>query len=160
MSYAFTKSCTFENSYGQWVGPTVYNSTRALWNQLWHGWWAQRLGVSEIACWFGVLCADSMKWCMSAWYYYSTAPIGIFKNASFSEQVLPVSGFLSMPNLTQFPHMRCHIQGQGFGNKMYISELFTVVGYLHTADYKNRQGTFYAKCISVYVYIMSIFQKL
>ena len=44
--------------------------------------------------------------------------------------------------------MRCHIKEQVFGNKMYISELFTVVGYLHTAGFKNRQGTFCAKCIS------------
>ena len=42
--------------------------------------------------------------------------------------------------------MRCHIQGQGFGNKMYISELFKVVGYLHTAGFKNRIGINFAKC--------------
>ena len=42
--------------------------------------------------------------------------------------------------------MRCHIQGQGFGNKMYISKLFTVVGYLHTAGFKNRRGINCAKC--------------
>ena len=38
------------------------------------------------------------------------------------------------------------MQGQGFGNKMYISELFTVVGYLHTAGFKNRIGNYFAKC--------------
>ena len=43
--------------------------------------------------------------------------------------------YISLPFLTQFPQMKCHIQGQGFGNKIYISELFTVVGYLHTADF-------------------------
>ena len=99
-----------------------------------------RLGV------VGVLCADSMNMCMSAWWYYSTAPIGFLKSASFSEQVLPVPGFLSLPFLTRFPYMRCHIQGQG--NKMYISELFTVVGYLHMAGFKNRQEINFAKCIS------------
>ena len=72
----------------------------------------------------------------------------IFKKCKFSEQVLPVSGFLSLPFLTRFPHMRCHIQGQGFDNKMYISEIFTVVGYLHTAGFKNHQGINFAKCIS------------
>ena len=41
----------------------------------------------------------------------------IFKSASFSERVLLVSGFLSLPFLTRFPHMRCHIQGQGFGTE-------------------------------------------
>ena len=71
--------------------------------------------------------------------YYSAAPIGFLKSTSFSERVLPVSGFLSLPFLTRFPHMRCHIQGQGFGNKMYISELFTVVGYLHTAGFKTAE---------------------
>ena len=80
----FTKSCTFENSYGQCAV-----QHRALWNQWWHGWWAQRLGVA---------------------------------------------------------HMRCHIQVQSFGNKMYISKLFTVVGYLHMAGFKNCRGTFCAKC--------------
>ena len=30
---------------------------------------------------------------------------------------------------------------------MYISELFTVVGYLHTAGFKNRWGINFAKCI-------------
>ena len=69
------------------------------------------------------------------------------KSDSFCEQVLPVSGFLSPPFLTRFPHTRCHFQRQGFGNKMYISELFIVVGYLHTAGFKNRRGTFCAKCV-------------
>ena len=46
----------------------------------------------------------------------------------------------------QFPHMRCHILGQGFGNKVYISELFTVVGYFYMAGYKNRRGISCAKC--------------
>ena len=74
-------------------------------------------------------------------------PIGFLKSASFSERVLPVLDFLSLPFLTRFPHMRCHIQGQGFGNKMYVTELLTVVGYLHTADFKNRRGINFAKCI-------------
>ena len=30
---------------------------------------------------------------------------------------------------------------------MYISDLFTVVGYLHTAGFKNRLGIFCAKCM-------------
>ena len=71
----------------------------------------------------------------------SAAPIGIFKSASFGERASPVSGFLSLP-LTRFPHMRCHIQGQSFGNKMYILELFTVVGYLNTAGFKNAKKLF------------------
>ena len=78
---------------------------------------------------------------------HSAAPVGFLKSATFSERVLPVSGFLSLPFLTRFPHcMRCHIQGQGLGNKMYISELFKVVGYLHTAGFKNRIGINFAKC--------------
>ena len=89
-----------------------------------------------------------MNTCMSEWQYYSTAPIGIFKSANFSEQILPVSGLLSLPFLTRFPRMRCHIYGQVFGNKMYISELFTVVRYLHTAGFKNHQGIYCAKCTS------------
>ena len=32
---------------------------------------------------------------------------------------------------------------------MYISELFTVVGYLHTTGFKNRRGTFCVKCTSI-----------
>ena len=91
----------------------------------------------------------SMNMCMSVWYYYSAAPIGFLKSASFSERELPVSGFLSLPFLTRFPHKRCHILGQGFGNEMYISELLTVVGYLHTAGFKNCQGINFAKCISL-----------
>ena len=126
MPNAFTKSCTFENFYGQCA--------------------AFRLGVAETACRAGVLCADSMNTCMSGWWYYSAAPIGFLKSASFSERVSPVSGFLSLPFLTRFPHMRWHIQGQGFGNKMYISELFTVIGYLHTAGFKTRRGINFAKC--------------
>ena len=69
-----------------------------------------------------------------------------FQKCKFSEQVLSVLGFLLLPFLTRFPHMRCHIQGQGFGNKMYISELFTVVGYLHTTGFKNCWGIDCAKC--------------
>ena len=42
--------------------------------------------------------------------------------------------------------MMCHIQGQGFGKKIYISESFTIVGYLHTAGFKNRRGINCAKC--------------
>ena len=38
--------------------------------------------------------------------------------------------------------MRRHIQGKRFGNKMFISELFTVVGFSHTAGFKNRRGIF------------------
>ena len=73
--------------------------------------------------------------------------MGFLKIASFSERVLPVWGFLSLPFLTRFPHMRCRIQGQGFGNKMYISEFFTVVGYLYTGGFKNRWGINFAKCM-------------
>ena len=95
---------------------------------------AFRLGVAETTCRVGVLCADSMNMCMFQ------------GNITVILRVLLVSGFLSLPFLTRFPHMRCHIQGQGFGNKMYISELFTVVGYLHTAGFKNRRGINFAKC--------------
>ena len=56
------KVALFENSYGQCAV-----QCRALWNQWWHGWWAQRLCVAEIACRVGVLCADSVNMCMSAW---------------------------------------------------------------------------------------------
>ena len=55
----------------------------------------------------------------------------IFKSASFSEQVLPVSGFLSLPFLTWFPHMRCHIQGQGFGNKLYFKNIHSCWIFAH-----------------------------
>ena len=50
--------------------------------------------------------------------------------------------------LKDFPQRRCHIQGQCFGNKIYISEVFPAVGYFHTAGFKNRRGIFCAKCIS------------
>ena len=132
------RSCTFENFYGQC---TVKH--RALWNQWWHGWWAQRLGVAETACRVGVLCADSMNTCMVV---LQRSAYRFFKSASFSERVLPVSGFLSLSFLTRFPHVRCHILGQGFGNKMYISELFTVVGFLHRAGFKNCRGINCVKC--------------
>ena len=68
-------------------------------------------------------------------------------------------GFLSLPFIARFAHMRCHIQGQGFGNKMYISELFTVVGYLHTACFKNSRGITFAKCILPYCEIALDTQK-
>ena len=47
----------------------------------------------------------------------------IFKSASFSEQVLPVSSFLPLPFLTRFPHTRCHIQGifQNYSQLLDIS---------------------------------------
>ena len=77
----------------------------------------------------------------------------IFKSASFSERVLPVLGFLSLLFLTRFPHMRCHIQGQGFGNQIYILELFTVVGYLHTAAFENRRGI---NCANVFQHVIEI----
>ena len=48
--------------------------------------------------------------------------------------------------------MRCHFQGQGFCNKMYISELFTV-GYLHAAGFKNRRGINFANCIFSFLYL-------
>ena len=34
-----------------------------------------------------------------------------------------------------------YIKGQGFGNKMYISDLITVVGYFYMADVENHQET-------------------
>ena len=55
-------------------------------------------------------------------------------------------------------HTRCHIQGQGFGNKMYISKLFTVVGYLHTAGFKNGWGINFAKCINQNLLLRPQFQ--
>ena len=127
---AFTKSCTFENSFG------VCSTTQALWNQWWHGWWAQRSPLSMFVL---------SQWIRACPRDHSAAPIGIFKSASFGERVSPVSGFLSPPFLTRFPHMKCHIQGQGFCNKMYILELFTVVGYLHTDSFKNRRGIFFCQ---------------
>ena len=38
---------------------------------------------------------------------------------------------------------------------MYISEIFTVVGYLHTAGFKNRWGINFVKCRSWERYIDS-----
>ena len=66
--------------------------------------------------------------------------------------------YISLPFLTQFPQMKCHIQGQGFANKIYISELFTVVGYLHTADLKKNRGTFMPSvyCVKTYVNHLSL----
>ena len=131
------KVAFFENSYGQCA---VQQSTV-------ESMMTQMIRCSRNRLSGGTPCADSMNRCMSAWKYYSAAPIRIFKSASFSERVLPISDFLSLPNLNQFPHMRCHIQGQGCGNKMHISELFTVIGYLLQAVFKNRRGTFCAKCM-------------
>ena len=74
---------------------------------------------------------------------------------------MPVSGlrgFLSLLFLARFPHMKCHIQGQGFGNKIYISELFTVVGYLHTTGFKNRPGINCAKS-SAFAFLEAVNQK-
>ena len=73
---------------------------------------------------------------------YCTLSIGIFKSATFSEHIRHVSGLLSWPFLTRFPRTKCHIKGQGFGNKMYISDLFTVVGCLHTAGFKTIEEFF------------------
>ena len=69
-----------------------------------------------------------------------------FQKSTFGERIRRVLGFLSRPFLTRFPRTRCHIKEQGFGNTKFISELFTVVEYLHTAGFKNRGGTFCAKC--------------
>ena len=78
---------------------------------------------------------------------YCTLSIGTFKSATFGECIWRFSVLLSRPFLTQFLRTRCHIQGQGYGNKMFISDLFTVVGYLHTAGFRNRRGINFAKCI-------------
>ena len=62
---------------------------------------------------------------------------------------------LSRPFLTQFPSKRFpfpskrfHMKGQGFGNKMYISDLVTDVGSLYTVRFKNRRRTFRFRCTS------------
>ena len=80
---------------------------------------------------------------------YCTLSKGIFK--SFGERIWLVSGLLSRPFLTRFLHTRCHIKEKGFGNKMYISDFFKVVGYLHMAGFKNRRGTYCAKCTCMLV---------
>ena len=109
---------------------------------------AFRLGVAETTCRVGVICAGFNEYVYVLMVILQcSAYIGFLKSASFSERVLPVSCFLSLPFLTLFLHMKCHIQGQGFGNKMYISELFTVVGYLPMAGFKNCGGINFAKRI-------------
>ena len=42
---------------------------------------------------------------------------------------------------------------------MYISDLFTVIGYLHTAGFRNRRGINFAKCRSLLEYIMDVYRK-
>ena len=39
---------------------------------------------------------------------------------------------------------------------MYISELFTVVAYLHTTGFKNRGGINFAKCMFDYIFTEKI----
>ena len=63
---------------------------------------------------------------------YSTLSIGIFKSATFGERIRRVSVLLSRPFLTRFPRTRCHIKEYSLGNKMYVSDLFTVVVYICT----------------------------
>ena len=59
-----------------------------------------------------------------------------------------VLSHLSQLFLTRFPHTSYNIKGQGFGNKMHISELFTVAGYFHMAGFINCREIFCAKCTS------------
>ena len=94
---------------------------------------------------------------------YCTLCIGIFKSATFGERIQRVWGLLSRPFLTQFPCTRCHIKEQGFGNKMHISDLFTVAGYLYTAGFKTAsgQGINFAKCIcSSHMIVQNPTQKI
>ena len=118
---AFIQSCTFENSYGQCA---VH----------------QRCGINDDRIMStAIRCSRNrlLSWsplCITA-YTFSNVQVLVNEFCLFGV-------FHLMPFCTRFPHMRCHIKGQGFGNKMYISELFTVVGYLHTAGFKNRRGTF------------------
>ena len=69
------------------------------------------------------------------------------KSATFGERTRRISGLLYRPFLTRFPCTRCHVKEYGVDNKMYISDLITVFGYLHTAGFKNRRGIDFAKCI-------------
>ena len=39
------------------------------------------------------------------------------------------------------------IKGQGFGNKMYISELFTVVEYFHMDGFENSREIFFVPSV-------------
>ena len=99
-----------------------------------------------------VLCLNSVPLSVSSCIpqcsvLHCTLSIEIFKSAPLGKQILLVSDHLSRLFLTWFPHTRCHIKGQGFGNKMYISKLFTIVGYFHMAGFKNNQETYCAKCI-------------
>ena len=69
---------------------------------------------------------------------YTAVPIEIFK----SDTLVNKFNLFWALSVSHFLH-NFHVQGvcikqQGFGNKICISELFTVVGYFHTADLCSR----------------------
>ena len=140
--------------------PLKWHFWKFLWTvqyntEHWHGWWAQRLGVAETACqnrsplyWFRDVFELTeyvhIDYCQHD--SVTAQRLGNFKSASFGKQVWPVWSFLSWSFHTRFSHTWCYIKGYCFGNKMYISELFTDVGYFHMADFKKHRETYCAKC--------------
>ena len=67
------------------------------------------------------------------------------KGATSGKQICIVSGHLSWFVPYMISTKKCCIKGQGFGNKMHVSELFTIFGSYHLAGFKNHRETFYAK---------------
>ena len=123
------KVALFENSYGQCAV-----QHRALWNAGWHGWWALWLGVAETAC----RSRSPLYWFKDVFELNEYLHINFCSrdsvtaqchtvHRSFQKVQLCVSGYLRLPFLTRFSRTRCHIKWQGFGNKMFISESFTVI---------------------------------
>ena len=84
--------------------------------------------------WFDSACIDRYH-LNCTWQYSNVVPIGIVKKCKLGSRNLCVLGLLSWPFLTQFPRDRFHIKGQGFGNKMYISELSIDDLYLFTVGF-------------------------
>ena len=58
---------------------------------------------------------------------HTEKPIGIVQSATFG---WPVAGYLSLGHFSEdFNDSKCYIKGNGLGSKVYVPELFTVVGY-------------------------------
>ena len=77
---------------------------------------------------------------------YCTLSIGIFKVQLLVNAFGVFRAFYRGHFSYDFRAQGVTSKSKASGNKMYISHLFTVIGYLHTAGFKNRRGIHCVKC--------------
>ena len=83
--------------------------------------------------------------CDSVTLQCHTAHRNFHISSTLGKGILHVLDRWSQPFHTWFPHKRCHVKGQGFGYKKYISKLFTYVVYMHMVSSKNQRGFFFVQ---------------